>query len=539
MKTGLMWHLVRKDFRYARLWIGLTWLVAAMPIGGRFLASSTQQYDVWNWVFCLQVLAGVLIALSTVRLVQLDTFVTSSAFIRTRPVSQGAIITAKLLVVIAGLILPVTLLRMAQIATLGLGVSAADYLLLFSEIILMLCAVTFTAMIPALFTRNIGNFMLVAIGCGLVYAAGLFLWNALNPMGEPAFQYVEKEQLRISRMVMVQLLATMGALAVIFTYARRCSWKRATTVLIIAGLGIALARAFWPLNFVQYLGECDLSVQSTQRPDLSKVNLQFEIPRGWGGRNPWFEGGGYNGVNYQNIVAFTKCTGLSLPWYPVQRGYESTLALSNGHIMARKDSMPPWVHFERLLMAMKIPLGYDIPADQVVKLTLHQYKELDAVDAIKNAELNGTATVEIRRAVVLSALPLQEGASFTSGRDRFTIRKVRYTQEELEITAIRERIHFTLRGGQHLTSPRIESKLINEEKREHSRFTSSGSGLRGSAANYRLDQMEVKYEPAREGNSKIKFTDEWIKGAHFYFATSESGGVVTFPFHLKPLDLSP
>jgi hypothetical protein len=166
---------------------------------------------------------------------------------------------------------------------------------------------------------------------------------------------------------------------------------------------------------------------------------------------------------------------------------------------------------------------------------LHQYQVDDLGSATKNAQLRGSAVVELRRVVVLHEFPLQEGATFTLERRKLTVRKVSYSQEHLEVELTYEQVSLLLRGETTGRYTSLQFVLINEPRHEWVEPSGASGGGGPSAANYSNCLERIDYNPDRF--TPVRFTDDWIRGARLLLLSSESGGTLTVPFAFQGIDL--
>jgi hypothetical protein len=170
----LLWHIVRKDLR--RLWPWLTLLVAATL--ARYLHSSsfiptTSAHGLWQSAGivdnCLLGLAFVSIALAAASLVHEDPVTSDRAFWPTRPISGLRLLLAKLITLIFALIgLP---LLLSTLWCIFQGFSCAETIAELPSFFARYSATAFSAFFCALFTRNIGSFILTAVVSTLIVTA--------------------------------------------------------------------------------------------------------------------------------------------------------------------------------------------------------------------------------------------------------------------------------------------------------------------------------------------------------------------------------
>jgi len=511
----------------------MTWFLAALPLaqtlllgGDRFASTPTTAL--------LQFLAVVLLVLSAVRIVQLDPANDPAAFLATRPLTFPTVLLPKLAIISFGLILPIAALHVAQIACLGIPLNATDYLLLALETLLSLCAITFLALLPAFFRRNLGDYLVALVICG-VAIAGVSVFVRWDTPTMPVLGW-ESYQLGMSRQALVLFLCPVVALGVIFVYACSRSWRRAGALFVVASIVIVLVRALWPIDFIRHFADRDQRTPASECPDLAQVSARFEKPRWAGDMIPSFGGIGYNGVLYYNVEAHIKYLGVPTPWYPVQRSFTSTLTLSNGKALPCRGTMPPSIDWLQLILQRKIRNMYDTDPHSCTPLQLDQYKVDEVNGATKNAAVRGNAVVELRRAIVIHELSLQEGATFAQEGRRFTVKKVSYTQERLQVEIWREEVSLLFRGGTLGRYDSVDFVLVNELRHE---FVDTNGGSMGggfAAANYSYKLEQRDYEPAGR-KIPVRFTDDWIRGARLLLIGSESGGTLNVPFEFQSFDL--
>ncbi|MDD5351323.1 MAG: hypothetical protein PHQ12_14020, partial [Chthoniobacteraceae bacterium] len=283
--------LARKDGRRARVWIAATWFLAALPLVLTLVAGGRQSTFVIATAF-LQWMAVGALTVNAARLVLMDPADDPAAFLATRPVSFPSVLLPKLAVIFGLLLLPATALHVAQIAALRIPLSGTNYGLLALETLLGLSALTFAALIPAFFCRNLGDYLMTFVLCGIAIA-GVVLFVRWDAPSAPVLGW-ESYQLKFSRPALVLLLCPVGALAVMAVYARSRSWRRAGAVFAVAAIGIVLVRALWPLDYLQPLIDNGLRAAPAERPDIAQVSAHFEKPRAWGGTVPHFIGVGHN-----------------------------------------------------------------------------------------------------------------------------------------------------------------------------------------------------------------------------------------------------
>ena len=163
---NLVWHIVRKDFRYLRFyvagWLGLLMAVCLLVRLG------------WGlhlyWIPVIGVLKIVLLALVVSNLVQEDSPVGSTSFWLSRPVSGWRLLAAKSILLALTLVIP-TLLVEVSFLVLN-GVTAHDIFRSIPEtLIYSVFAVAILMMLAAL-TRSLSQM----VALGLFFSVAIFMF---------------------------------------------------------------------------------------------------------------------------------------------------------------------------------------------------------------------------------------------------------------------------------------------------------------------------------------------------------------------------
>lgn len=527
---NLFLHLLVKDARRSRLWLGLTLAVAALAIAQPLLSLPGDDGVSFD-LMALQWLAGALLVLASVRLVQGD--VGASAFLATKPVRFGESLLGKAILIALALVL-IGLLQCLHIGLLRLHLSPFDFLLLFVETVLIFGSLAFTALVLALLAGSFGRFMVLAIALATVCGAGAWVFAILTPPFDQTHQsWLTQEHFRVSRMVILQAAVIASSLAALWLYAAFPA-SRTLKASIAAGFLLCLAlRIWWPIDFVAALDDRQRIAPTAEAPDPSKISFRFDNPMG--NRMPMYEGGSSGGVMFQNVKDFFVLDGLPPRWETGSNGWKSVIRLTDGRDLD-SDGEPTLVPDDGPSAQMAgIPAGTPDPNQFFARpAILAAYKESAVRDAGTNVTLDGTLAIPLARTVIIADLPLSPGASATLHRERVTIKSVTWSADQVDIVITEEAARLTLRGGQPWE--RVEYYVVNPQKHEFLNWRQKGGGSAGYANYWASSQHLVMFLQGRLGSGG-ELPPDWRDGARLLVAGVESGGEIHAPFHLDSLDL--
>lgn len=232
----LIWHIIRKDLRR------LAWVYGAWAVAGTYLlfyrGLNIIQRSIWDNVGIVALFTFLALGIALVAaIVQEDGLCGANEFWRTRPIAAGRLMTAKLgLVLISFAIIPMALalaLRPGQ----GGELAAIGAILVY---VLALAAV-------ASCTKDLGQFLLVAVGCAMIAPALAGALGGLAPV--TGLSKSAMVALTVTKVVILHAVIGAAALAILWNqYAtRRSVLSRgllAATVAVTACIG-GLWR--WPL----------------------------------------------------------------------------------------------------------------------------------------------------------------------------------------------------------------------------------------------------------------------------------------------------
>jgi hypothetical protein len=529
--TSLFLHLLVKDARRSRLWLGLTLAIAALALP---LLSLPADDGVAFYLMALQWISGALLVLASVRLVQGD--VGPSAFIATKPVRLGDNLLAKA-VLIALILFLIGLLQCLHFGLLRLHLGPLDYLLLFVETVLIFGSFSFAALLLALLAGSFGRFMVLAIALAALCGAGTWVFSILKPPFDQANQtWLTQEHLRVSRMVILQAAVIASSLAALCLYAARPA-SRTLKASIATGILLCLAlRIWWPVDFVAALDDRQRIAPPAEAPDPSKISFRLYTSPLMGNRQPSYEGESVDGVAYQNVKHLIILDGLPASWETGFNGWKSVIHLADGRNLdsAGEPTLVPDGNPSPQMAG--IPAGTPDPRQVIAPdAILAAYKESAVRDAGTNVTLDGTLSIPLARTVIIADLPLQQGQSATWKRQRVTIGKVTWSPQQVDIDLTEEGARLTLRGGGQPWE-RLDFYVVNPQRHESLAWRGKGGGGAGYA-NYWVSPQHLTMFLAGQYGGALELPGDWKDGARLYVAGVESGGEIHAPYHFDSLDL--
>lgn len=541
---NLILHHVRKDLRHSRWLIAATWLVAA---GILWLPASPveQRAGLMQWLPLFRYGSWILVYLTVGRIVQLDAPLRDTAFHRSRPVSANTWLVSKLA---AGalVILPIALIQTLALPLAGLMPGFIDLLLIFAEEMLTLGVVAAIAMSLATRSQTYAKFIAVTMGIG--FAAFILLAFYLNAKNwltrgtKPEWSY-DLEYLKLSRLLITQIIAVLGLVAGLFVTFRVRRPERLAAAISGTAFAAALAWFFWPVNFVKSLTRPEAEAPRSEWPDLSKIAFSFELGPFEADRQSRFSWGfgSYNDVRYQDIRAFTRMEGLATAWFAYPNSYRSSLRSPNGS--AVHSSYTAWVGIagEMILPSVGIPSPWQI-VNGSRQVDIGEFPSKDVVSAGPNALLEGEVRIPIKRPVVLARIPLKPGSSARIGKRRLTVTRVELgDRDRISYQVIEERSMTRLRGAWNgEPHRRIDMIVINSRRKEFLTNGSHGSSNQ-SIANYAVSCNDFEQPVWRDSgipNQDRSIPPDWLDGAELIITGDEYGGTFTRGFRFENVNLT-
>ncbi len=540
---NLLLHHVRKDLLHSRWLISITWLAAASVLWLTTMPLE-RRVEGFEWLPFIRYGSWILLFLTIGRIVQLDAPLRDTAFHRSRPVSPGEWLASKLATSVI-VLLPMALLQVVMILLLGMRPELVDLLLILVEEILVLGVVLAIAMAIATRSKTYANFIAAAMGC--VFAVFIVIAVYVNAADliaretKPAWSH-DTTYLKLSRILITQIIATFGLLGGLFICIRTRRVESLTTALAGTTLAAAFAWFFWPVNIVKTFARPEAAAPRSEWPDQSTIDFAFEerltgpntkSKFGWGF-------GGYSSGYYQHVKAYCRMEELDQSWFAYPNGHRSSLRSPAGITASSLQDHTGGIATEVILPA----LGLQSPWERVNGATEVQVGEfpVPAVEAAgANATLEGVVHIPLKRPVVLARIPLRAGATVRIGNRRLTITSVEIAKPELiDYQVIEERAINQFRGGRH-GEPHRDVRMIaihqgrGEFLQMHSRG-SSGHAI-GCYSLTRLDHKETIWRDPIQQVQDRTIPPDWLDGAELIITGDEYGGTFTHEFRFENVNL--
>lgn len=233
---NLVWHIIRKDLRR------LAWAYGAWVVAGGYLIVyrnlNIVQRSIWDNVGIVTLFTFVALGVALIAsVVQEDGLCGSNEFWRTRPIAAGRLLAAKLMLALASFAVIPMAFALALRPGHGGELAAIGALSIY---VLALAAV-------AACTKDLGQFLLVAVGCVMIAPALGGVLASVAPVGEltkPA-----AVSLAVTKIMLLHGIIGCAALGILLNqYLTRRTllsrWALAATVLVVALIS-GLWR--WPL----------------------------------------------------------------------------------------------------------------------------------------------------------------------------------------------------------------------------------------------------------------------------------------------------
>ena len=541
---NLLLHHLRKDLRCVRWAILYTWLLSASVLWFPFVPLE-ERCEQLKWLWLSRYSSWFMLCLIVGRLIQLDAPLREGAFIRTRPAFLSDMIRSKCLVILM-LIVPMALFECLMLLLIGLRPGAMEMLLVFAENLLVLAATAAIGMAMALRVDSAGKFNGSVVAWGGILFIGwiAFTWfkSSYERSGKPEWSYT-LEYLKISRLLMIQVVALIGAVIGIVIFIRSNRRETLTKALAITALCAIAALLFWPLNFVKTFAPPAREAPQSEWPDQSKLKFTFE--KKWvGGNNNkksvlYCADGGYDNVLYRRIDAYGSLMGLTGDWEAAyDSSYQSLLTLSNGKSFSKSHKAWTGLSRQSILPQLGIPIPYTIVGKQIRQFALTEFKLEDAAGALTGAKLNGTMQIHLKRPVILARMPLRKGTSTVVDGHHITINDVANSGDEVHFNFVTQTHMVQLQGGwQTLSTDRFNYAVIHAARKEFLDHPGvGGSNLRSGHYSVRNERITGNLLDIHRKEKPIP--PDWLDGAELLITGDENGGSFSQSFDFPNINLS-
>jgi hypothetical protein len=537
MNRTLLWKLFRKDTRMVWPWIGLTWIVALLPLEQAVWGTS------WLQIGSDESIAVLITLIVAAQLVQADDPGSTQGFMRTRPASPLTQLAVKWAVLGMWFIAPICVLRVLPLVRLNLGLGLGDYALVVGAFVPPVSAVIGVAVLVGLLTRRLGYFAGMFVLLAVLYAA-MDEWRNQVRMSTHRVSSWSTEGLIPSGELAFQTVAALSTLVAAGIFARTRSWPRLAVAVVVSGAAALAVLMWWPVNFAPVFANPGGVAPHAEWPDLQGVAWKWEdaTPPNVRGRQPVpiYGGEGFNGVSYKNLIWYCDPTGVPPPWYVCQVAYDSELVLADGRkIHSRSD----WHGYtQNNWPAGPTSFNPSAPKPNAVGVSLSNFRQSEVLSATERARVSGQVTFEIRRPVVLGSLPLQAGASFAIGGRRYTIGRITPETKGMRVEYTCVSAFTPFRGFQTGDPLVVLYNPVRQEKADSSGGDGNGWGSElyfvGNEVLLPSSVLHFEKDPSGKTRAVFQPIDEaWMRDARLYLISSEAGGTKTVPFDFSGLSL--
>ena len=536
---NLLLHHLRKDLRFAR-WMILITLVLAAGVLWFPSVPLEERTEPIKWLYLSRYGIWLLVLLTAGHLIQLDAPLCESGFMRTRPAPRSTVLLSKMIAVLI-LIVPLAMIECLLLVLLDLKPGASDLFLVFSENLLMLAMIGSVSMALAIREQSAAKFNASVVGWIGVGVIGwiAFTWckSAYSRTEKPEWSYT-LEYLKISRLLMAQIVSLTGALVGIVLFARSGRRETITRSLAITALCALASLFFWPLNFVKAFAPPHRAAPRNEWPDQAKLKFAFEADRNYQSIITFNGDGGYNDVTYRPIYGNGRLTGLTDGWRPsFDTSYESELTLSNGRTLSSHREAWARLGPQVIVPMLGIPGPYGTDDKQSSGFELAEFKLQDAVGAMTGAHLKGTMKIPLKRPVVLARIPFRQGASIQLGNQRIDLAKIETHPDEITYTIVQQKPLIHLRGAWHGDGEVVDFIVIHAGRKEFL-YKGSASSRNTTSGHYAIELKDFTEPIWRQDFNKHPIPPDWIAGAELLVIGDENGGSFSQSFDFPNIKLS-
>ena len=533
---NLLLHHFRKDLRHTRWLILATLMVTAVVLWYPSAPLEERAVQI-NWLWMISHYGGgLMLLLTSGHLIQLDAPLREGAFFRTRPVPLATLIPSKCLVILM-LIVPMAMCESLMLLVVGLRPGALELLLVATENLWVLAAIAAIGMAIALRVDSVRKFNACVIGWGAILSIGwiAFTWfrSSHQRTEKPDWGFT-LEYLKISRLLMAQLVTLAGTIIGIVRFARSPRRETITQSLALTAVCATATWFFWPLNFVKTCVPALREAPKNEWPDPAKLKIIID-PSKFQPSKFNKNISGYNGFTYCAISSFYDIKGLPADWFPnAANGYRSEIVLADGRVIKRyRESFGP---VQPAAIQHQLKIADPAIVYRVWQAELADFKPQPYVGSLTGARLKGEILLQLNRPVILARAPFKEGLSLRVPHRQIQIPKIEVIGDELRWTQLEVSSSCSLRGGATRLSEDCISCLIIQQDRGEFIVSYGGSG--GNTAGHCYFQTMDFQGVINPMGKKKPITPEWLAGAEFLVIGQEYGGTITQSFDFSDVNLS-
>lgn len=226
---NLVWHIIRKDLRR------LAWAYGAWAVAGTYLVIyrnlNIVQRSLWDNVGIVALITFLALGIALIAaVIQEDGLCGANEFWRTRPIAAGRLLAAKLALLLVSFALVPMAFALALRPGQGGAIAAIGAISIY---VLALAAV-------AASTKDLGQFLLVVVGCALIAPALAGVLTGLAPLA--GLSKSALVAITVTKIVVVHVVIGVGAVAILINQytTRRAVLSRclvAATAVVAAVVG--------------------------------------------------------------------------------------------------------------------------------------------------------------------------------------------------------------------------------------------------------------------------------------------------------------
>ncbi len=533
-------HFFRKDLRVLRwpllflvIWLlGIMYWYSQLPLEKRMNhIAAPLLWRYFIWVMCFLMIGGQ---------TQRDAPFREGAFFRTRPMGLSAVIQSKALFALLMVVLAATLTNVS-ILMLGLKPSVLDFLLIFTEEILVLSALSAVSIAMALRDESAGKYISTVVSLIGVILIGwiAFSWckSTFFRTEKPEWSYT-LEYLKTSRLLMAQIVALTGSVIGIMLFVHSGRRETITKSLVITALCALATLFFWPLNFVKAFAPPHREAPRSEWPDQAKLKFTFEEDRNWKSIVSSSNSGSYNQVTYKSIDGKGRLTGLTNGWrQSLDTSYESELTLSNGKTLSSRREAWATLGARAIIPTLGIPSPYKIDERQSSAFQLADFKLQDAAGAMTGAHLKGTMEIPFKRPVILARMPFRQGSSIQLGNQRIDLTKVETNLDEITYTIVQQRPLIQLRGAWFDHDGGVVDFIVIHADRKELLYEGNASAANNTSGHYTIAKKDFTSPIWKPDYKKHPIPPDWTDGAELLVIGDENGGSLSQAFDFPNINL--
>ena len=533
----LLLHLVRKDLRYARVWIFLTLALSACVLWFPSVSLAERSSHI-GWLQISRYDGWVLFCLTIFRLFVADAPLSDVSFLRSKPVPLQALIGSKIIVALI-MILPMAFLQCILLCVLGVYPGPLNLALIFMEDVVVLSVIAAISMIFSVQRTSQGRYpsyliYTVLVTFSIIYG-GLRYQEWLFQNSTVGWSY-ELEYLKTSRELASQVVLLVGGVVTLICFSRNRKTKVLVWGLGITVFGFISSWLFWPGNFVAALVSLPRQAPRKEWPRLSQLHFDFVNPDFSKSSRLDYGQGSKEGEIYQYIRSSYQITGLADGWLPGQNAYSSSISLTNGRILSSSQSAWAPILAESLLPRLGMKPKKESNKNSLGTADLAQYNIGKTVGFASGVTLKGEMQIPLKRATLLARIPFKMGESaHVSGRV-VEITSIEGSTDKVTFNLLAQSAMPRLRGGwEHIWSDRFAYIVINRGRGEYlSRKGGGESNL--EAGPYALQYLDFDMQ-MDISDSRKKIPADWLDEAELLIIGEENGGSLNQSYQFNNITL--